>query len=306
MLKSASLRDARRLALFAGVGLSALAVTAPAFAQETPTGAECPDADNDGQCDPVTTSADGSTASTPGNDGGIVVTGSRLRRDSFSTPDPIQVVTREETTQAGFNSAAEALQSTQVTSGQGQINNTFGGFVTAGGPGANTLSLRGLGASRTLVLLNGRRIAPAGTRGQVGAADLNVLPSSIVDRFEVLYGGASSIYGSDAIAGVVNIISRSNVDGLYLEGQHNVPENGAGFSGRYSAVFGYNADRFNFAGSVEYYNREPLKVGDVDWARCRPATAPAAPARSPAPAISSIPRPASPSAIRPAPPVKAA
>src|SRR3546814_15228836 len=87
-----------------------------------------------------------------------------------------------------------------------QINNFDGGFVTDGGTGANTLGLRNLGPSRTLVLLNGRRLAPGGTRGSVLAADLNVLPTAIVSRIEVLKAGASSIYGSDAVPGVVNSI----------------------------------------------------------------------------------------------------
>ena len=72
-----------------------------------------------------------------------------------------------------------------------------------------------------MVLLNGRRVSPAGSRGSVGATDLNVLPSSIVDRIEILKDGASSIYGSDAVAGVVNIITRRNLDGFLVEGQYN-------------------------------------------------------------------------------------
>ncbi|MEO7744559.1 MAG: carboxypeptidase regulatory-like domain-containing protein, partial [Usitatibacter sp.] len=102
----------------------------------------------------------------------VTVTGSRIARDTFNTVSPVQIVTREESTLAGFNSTTDVLQSTGVTAGGQQINNAFGGFVTDGGPGANTLGLRGLGATRTLVLLNGRRIAPAGTRGAVGSADL--------------------------------------------------------------------------------------------------------------------------------------
>src|SRR5690606_11247987 len=124
----------------------------------------------------------------------IVVVGSRIRRDTYNSPSPIQVVTNEEATQAGFVTAAEVLQSTAISGGNAQINNAYGGYVTNGGPGANTLSLRGLGASRTLILLNGRRVAPAGSRGSVGSADLNVLPSSMIDRIEVLRDGASSIY----------------------------------------------------------------------------------------------------------------
>lgn len=138
----------------------------------------------------------------------IVVVGSRLRRDVYNSPSPIQVVTNEESIRAGFNATAEVLQGTAISGGNAQINNAFGGYVTNGGPGANTLSLRGLGATRTLVLLNGRRVAPAGSRGSVGSADLNVLPSALIDRIEVLRDGASSIYGSDAVSGVVNIITR--------------------------------------------------------------------------------------------------
>ena len=120
--------------------------------------------------------------------GEIVVTGSRIRRDEFSTADPVTVISKSEMTQAGFSSTTEALQSSSVTQGSAQINNYYGGFVTDGGTGANTLGLRGLGPSRTLILLNGRRLAPGGTRGSVMAADLNVLPTAIVDRIEVLKG----------------------------------------------------------------------------------------------------------------------
>ncbi|MEG3180800.1 TonB-dependent receptor plug domain-containing protein [Sphingomonas sp. LT1P40] len=215
-----------------------------------------------------TTPADETTAAEK-DDEDIVVVGSRIRRDEFNTADPIQVITREDATQAGFNSTADLLQSTAVTGGSAQINNAFGGFVTAGGPGANTLSLRGLGATRTLVLLNGRRVSPAGSRGQVGSADLNVLPSAALDRVEILNTGASSIYGSDAIAGVVNLVTRTNVDGIILEGQVNVPEVGAGVAHRLAAVFGTSGDRWNFMGSVEYYNRGRLTIGDVDFTQCQ-------------------------------------
>lgn len=216
-----------------------------------------------------TSPADEETTASDDSKDDIVVVGSRIRRDEFNTADPIQVITREEATQAGFNSTSDLLQSTAVTGGSSQINNAYGGFVTAGGPGANTLSLRGLGATRTLILLNGRRVSPAGSRGQVGSADLNVLPSAALDRIEILNTGASSIYGSDAIAGVVNLVTRTNVDGVILEGQVNVPEIGAGVTHRISAVFGTSGDRWNILGSVEYYNRSSVKFGDVDWTRCQ-------------------------------------
>lgn len=249
----------RLLAATALVGVLATAMPSAASAQSTTTAT--PDEETtETQTDPETEAAD--------DDNAIVVTGSRIRRDTFSNIEPITVISAEEITQAGFNSATDALQSTAITAGAGQINNFFGGFVTAGGTGANTLGLRNLGPARTLILLNGRRIAPGGTRGSVLAADLNVLPTAIVDRIEVLKAGASSIYGSDAVAGVVNIITDTKVRGLTIDAQVNVPEVGAGVDKRISATFGFGDDRFNLVGSVEYRKRDALRLNDVDFTRC--------------------------------------
>ena len=201
----------------------------------------------------------------------IVVIGSRIRRDNYNAPSPTQVVTREEATLQGFASTTEALQSTAVTGGTSQINNSYGGYVTNGGPGANTIGLRGMSPSRTLVLLNGRRVSPAGSRGSVGAADLNVLPTAIIDRVEVLRDGASSVYGSDAVAGVVNIQTRNNFEGVTFEGQRNEPleANGAGGSTRLSLTAGVRADRWRAAGSVERYERDELTLRDREFTRCQ-------------------------------------
>ncbi len=201
----------------------------------------------------------------------VVVVGSRIRRDNFNAPSPTQVVTREEATLQGFASTTEALQSTAVTGGTSQINNSYGGYVTNGGPGANTIGLRGMGPSRTLVLLNGRRVSPSGSRGSVGSADLNVLPTAMIDRVEVLRDGASSIYGSDAVAGAINIQTRKNIEGLTIEAQRNEPleANGAGASSRISLTAGARGDRWRAAGSVERYDREALSLGDRDFTRCQ-------------------------------------
>jgi iron complex outermembrane receptor protein len=209
------------------------------------------------------------TAAAAGAGERITVTGSRIVRDTFNSASPVQVITRDETLMSGFASTTAALQSTGVTAGSAQINNAFGGFVTDGGPGANTISLRGLGATRTLVLLNGRRIAPAGTRGAVGSADLNVLPTSIIDRIEILKDGASSIYGSDAVAGVVNIITKKNVQGATLEFQHNASDEGGGEETRVSAVFGLTTDRGYFTASLDHYDRNAITWGDRDWMKCQ-------------------------------------
>ena len=199
----------------------------------------------------------------------VTVTGSRIARDTFNSVSPVQIITREESTLAGFNSTTSVLQSTAVTAGGPQINNAFGGFVVDGGPGVNTISLRGLGTTRTLVLLNGRRVTPAGSRGAVGSADLNVLPTSIIDHIEILKDGASSIYGSDAVAGVINIITRKNITGVTLEGQYNSTEHGGGDEQRYSVTAGHTFDRGSISGSFEVYKRNALTWGDRDWMQCQ-------------------------------------
>lgn len=202
-----------------------------------------------------------------GSNSDIVVTGSRIPRE-YSNTEPLTVINKEEITQSGFASATDALQSAAVTQGSGQINNFYGGFVTDGGTGANTLGLRGLGPARTLILLNGRRLAPGGTRGSVLSADLNVLPTAIIDRIEVLKAGASSVYGSDAIAGVVNIITDKALTGLHIDMQANIPEVGAGLDRRIAASYGLQADRLSLIGSVEYRKRDKLARNDVDFFDC--------------------------------------
>ena len=196
----------------------------------------------------------------------VTVTGSRIGRDTFNSVSPVQVITREETTLAGFNSTAAVLQGNSVTGGSEQINNAFGGFVTDGGPGANTLSLRGLGPTRTLMLLNGRRVSPSGSRGAVGSADLNVLPNIMIERIEVLKDGASSIYGSDAVAGVVNVITKQKVDGASVEFQHNATKDGGGNETRWSAMMGTTGDNWRVSGSFEIYNRSEMTLGQRGWA----------------------------------------
>jgi iron complex outermembrane receptor protein len=193
----------------------------------------------------------------------LVVTGSRIRRNEFNSISPVQVITTEGSTLAGLVSGSEILQGASVSAGSTQINNQFTGFVVNGGGGVNTVSLRGLGDQRTLVLLNGRRLPPAGTQGAVAAVDLNILPDAIVDRYEILKDGASSIYGSDAVAGVVNVITRNKLDGGRLEASGNLGGGGDGgneytFSGAYGKVL----DKGRFQISGQYYEQKALKFGD--------------------------------------------
>ena len=198
----------------------------------------------------------------------IVITGSRIRRDSFTSTQPIQVITSEEATLEGLADTTEILQSSTAANNSTQINNFFTGFVTTGGPGVNTISLRGLGAQRTLVLINGRRVGPAGVRGTVGPTDLNTIPSSQIERVEILTDGASSIYGSDAVAGVVNIITRQNLDGGNLEFFANRPFESGGEEYRISGTYGQSFDRGFITAGADFYRREELLFGDRDFFAC--------------------------------------
>lgn len=198
----------------------------------------------------------------------VTVTGSLLRRDEFSSVSPIQVITAETQVQLGQVDTAEFLQRSSIAAGSTQINNQFGGFVVEGGTGVNTVSLRGLGAQRTLVLLNNRRPGAAGTRGQVGAFDLNVIPSSIIQRVEILKDGASSIYGSDAVAGVANVITRRSVDRPELTVRASVPFDSGGESYDISGAYGWNFDRGSVVVAGEWQLREALMTNDRDFLRC--------------------------------------
>ncbi len=198
----------------------------------------------------------------------ITVTGSLINRLGFDSISPLQIITADSSAEAGQLDTASILQSTNVAAGSTQFSNQFSGFVIEGGNGVQTLSLRGLGAQRTLVLLDGRRPGPAGTRGQVGAFDLNVIPSVILQRAEILKDGASSIYGTDAIAGVVNLITRKSVDRPQLIVDANLPEEDGGSRFNISGAGGLNFDSGSFVGAFQYFEQQPLQVGDRDFFRC--------------------------------------
>ena len=271
----------------------ALALSTPAFAQTTtpvtPSEAEAcaklPTEAERAQCvkgqaedaegtaaasgDPATI-APSTNAAREANSNDIVVTGSRLRRSVFNSPDPITVIDPELEQKAGNNSAAEILQGSPVASGSFQITSLLsaGSFVTNGGVGAQTLSLRGLGAERTLVLVNGRRAGPAGTRGAIAGFDLNVIPSALIQTVEILKTGASSIYGSDAIAGVVNIKTRRATDGLDVRAFGSFPQQSGGENYNVSASYGREFSRGHLIGGVDYAKRNDLSRGDRDYLNC--------------------------------------
>ena len=175
-----------------------MAIATPAFGQTAAPVETTPEKTAEGEQLPPSsepTNAEGQAVdNTPPTESGgtIVVTGSRIRRNNFNTPQNVDVLTRDDQILAGTRSVADALQSSNVTSGTSQISGSFLGFLSDNGTGANTVGLRGLGSTRTLVLLNGRRVAPAGVGEQLIAADLNTcrLPCAAI---EILAGCVPSM-----------------------------------------------------------------------------------------------------------------
>jgi len=198
----------------------------------------------------------------------ITVTGSLINRLGFNTISPVQIITADVSATTGQLDTTTILQTSNVASGSTQISNQFSGFVVEGGNGVQTVSLRGLGANRTLVLLDGKRPGPAGTRGQVAAFDLNVIPSVILQRVELLKDGGGSIYGSDGVAGVVNLITRKSVDRPTLIFDMKLPEESGGSTHSLAGATGWNFDRGSIVAAFQYYNMQPLKQGDRDFFKC--------------------------------------
>ncbi|QUD89923.1 TonB-dependent receptor domain-containing protein [Phenylobacterium montanum] len=198
----------------------------------------------------------------------VVVTGSRLHHTTFNTPAPVQVITNHDARLEGLIDSISVLQGSTAAAGYTQINNQFGGYVVNGGPGISSLSLRGLGGQRTLVLLNGRRLNPAGVSGTVADVDLNVIPDALVERYEVLKDGASSIYGSDAIGGVVNIITRNKFDGLNIETNDSIPQEGAGKQFEVAVSGGRVRDNYHVLFGLQYFQENAIRIRDLPGGAC--------------------------------------
>jgi iron complex outermembrane receptor protein len=183
----------------------------------------------------------------------IVVTGSRIARSGFSTPTPVTVVGTERLQALAITNVADALNqlpSFRASAGPGN-QQSFGGNV-----GARVLDLRSLGAPRTLVLVDGRRFVPSTSEGTV---DINLIPSGLVQRTEVVTGGASAVYGSDAVAGVVNFILDRKFTGLKAEIQGGISERGDDANQFVSVVAGTAfGERGHIVFAGEYENNEGL------------------------------------------------
>lgn len=254
-------RVARGLAF--SVSAVAMATSGAVFAQDTQDDQatnvmqQNPEDDEDEATTIASTDAEGDP-----NEGAIIVTGSRVKQPTtYDSISPLQVITAESSRDVGEFDPAQILQRSPAAAGQ-QIDATFGGFVLDNGPGSQTLNLRGLGADRTLLLVNGRRLAPSGVEGAPTNPSINLLPGSLIARYDLLLDGASSVYGSDAVAGVGNVILRKDFKGLELYGEGNLNPNGGGDDYTVSAAWGKTFDRGFFGFGAEYAFRDAVRYGD--------------------------------------------
>ena len=182
----------------------------------------------------------------------IEITGSNIKRAESEAASPIQIITREDIDKSGKATVAEYLQ-TLAVDGAGSLPTGFGNGFAAG---STAVSLRGLGATSTLVLLNGRRMAPFGRAddGQKTFTDLSTVPMEVVDRIEILKDGASSIYGADAIAGVINIILRKDFVGTVAKASFGTSRYNDANQSKASITVGWGqlaSDRYNILLNAE-------------------------------------------------------
>ncbi|MEC8966341.1 MAG: TonB-dependent receptor [Pseudomonadota bacterium] len=182
----------------------------------------------------------------------IEVTGSRIRRTDIEGANPVTVMSRVDIEKFGVTSIGDVLQAIPSAGSAINTNNNNGGN------GTTTINIRGIGSNRTLVLVNGKRWAP----GLGGSVDLNNIPASIIERIEVLKDGASAVYGSDAVAGVVNIITRQDFEGVHASGYMGQYDEGDGNKEQWDIGFGTSNDKGNVYFNISYVEEEPTLAGD--------------------------------------------
>ena len=189
----------------------------------------------------------------------IAVTGSRINRTDVETASPVTVISSDFITKSGFTSVQEILAMQPAASGM-----SLGATSNNGSGGSATVNLRGMGVERTLVLLNGRRMVASGT-GADAAVDLNTIPVAMIQTIEILKDGASAVYGSDAIAGVVNIITKKDFQGTEITADGSITDKGDGESGGFSLLHGSEVAGGNLVVGLQYSNRGEVIQSDRDF-----------------------------------------
>ena len=196
----------------------------------------------------------------------VEVTGSSIKRADVEGSLPVQMVTRDDIKRTGATNTAELLTTLSSNSMVGATNQAEGAGSST--YGESTASLRGLGASKTLVLVNGRRLGNYATDGT--AVDVNSIPLASIDHVEVLKDGASGVYGSDAIGGVINFITRNNYQGVELNGYTSVSRGGGGQTHKASILAGFgdfDEDRYNFTVSADVSRDDAIFGRQRDYAK---------------------------------------
>ena len=191
----------------------------------------------------------------------VVVTGSRIPRNDLNGPSPVAVYDRSSIARSGATSIGQFLREAPAIAGGAQTT-----AVNNGGSGSQNISLRGLGSSRTLVLINGRR-GPDSSGGNSGVVDLNTIPVAMVERIEMLKDGASAIYGSDAIAGVVNIILRDDFEGVAFAYQTGQSSESDGEKTEWSITAGDSSEDSNYMMSLTRVEEDATRAANRDWAK---------------------------------------
>jgi outer membrane receptor protein involved in Fe transport len=188
----------------------------------------------------------------------IIVTGSRIKTILDQGPSPITTIGSDTIRANGYTSVPELLSA--MTQNNGQTQSPQSSRTANYTPGAQQVDLRGLGPNHTLVLVNGRRIAdfPLPYLGQSNFTDISNIPVSLIEKVEILSGAGSAIYGSDAIAGVVNFKMKEKLDGITLDYRHGRTQHGGGDSHRFTATGGWSSGAFNIVGGIEYLDQRPL------------------------------------------------
>jgi outer membrane receptor protein involved in Fe transport len=194
----------------------------------------------------------------------VKVVGSRIKRAEVEGPSPVTVITSEQIEQEGFNTVYDALETLSQNTGFAQNDfNANGGFT----PNASVINLRGMGPGRTLLLINGRRANdyPFPYNGRSNFQNFNNIPAAAVSRIEILAGGASAIYGSDAVAGVINVVLKESFEGHNIQVKAQVTEEGGRDVYDMQFVGGQSGDAWNVVYAFEAYKSNPLFAWERDF-----------------------------------------
>ncbi|MBX3703099.1 MAG: TonB-dependent receptor [Steroidobacteraceae bacterium] len=196
----------------------------------------------------------------------IYVTGSRIKRGDIEGVGKVSVLTADDFAKTGAVAIDQLLKFSPFTAGA-QAGAESNYLSAKEGYGTASVNLRGLGQNRTLVLVNGRRFVPGGS-GANSVVDLNSIPVNMIERIETLLDGSSAIYGADAVAGVVNIITRRSFDGFQIDASYGATEEGDGENSEVNLVFGKEMGNKGFVISANYTDRQAARSVDRGFSRC--------------------------------------